>query len=82
MLAAPIILYTEVKQSELLLRGLPWKETVPEDVLLLLGKGFLARGQDVRLCKDRRGRANSRCVIHCRTKDEAIAGQIVLHRQI
>ena len=56
MFVQPIILYTEATRSELLLRGLPWKATVPEVVLLLLIKGFLAGEQDVRMCKDRGGK--------------------------
>ena len=81
-IAQPTILYAEAIQSELLLRGLPWKATVPEVVLLLLSKGFLAREQDVRMCKDRGGKANGRCVINSRSRDEAIAAQAVLHGQI
>ena len=50
--APPTILYTETVQSELLLRGLPWKATIPEVVLLLLSKGFLVREADVRMCRD------------------------------
>ena len=81
-IAQPTILYTKAIQSELLLRGLPWKATVPEVVLLLLSKGVLAREQDVRMCKDRGGKANGRCVINSRRRDEAIAAQAVLHGQI
>ena len=81
-IAQPTILYTEAVHSELLLSGLPWKSTVPEVVLLLLSKGFLAREQDVRVCKDRGGNAYGRCVINSRSRDEAISAQAVLHGQI
>ena len=81
-IAQPTILYTEAIHSELLLRGLPWKSTVPEVVLLLLSKGFLVREQDDRMCKDRGGKANGRCVINTQSRNEAIAAQAVLHGQI
>ena len=79
MLTQPVTLCTSTEQAELLLRGLPWKATIPEVVLLLLSKGFLVREVDVRMCKDGGGKANGRCVIRSRSRDEAIAAQAVLH---
>ena len=75
----PTIIYSESVQSELLLRGLPWKATVPEVILLLLSKGFLVREVDVRMCRDGGGKANGRCVIRSTSRDEAIAVQGLLH---
>ena len=78
----PPILYTELQQSELLLRGLPWRATVPEVVLFLLGAGFQANEGDVQLCKDRRGKPNGRAVVRVKTTDDAIRAQGATHGRI
>jgi hypothetical protein len=78
----PPILYTEVQQSELLLRGLPWKATVTQIVLFLLSAGFQANEGGVQLCKDRRGRPNGRCVVRVKTTDDAIRAQTATHGKI
>jgi len=79
--APPTIIYSESDQSELLLRGLPWKATVPEVVLLLLTKRFLVREDDVRMCRDGGGKAHGRCVIRSWSRDEAISAQGLLQGQ-
>ena len=81
MLSPPIV-YTETLHAELLLRGLPWSATVPEVLLFLLSHGFQANEGDVALCRDRRRKFNGRCIVRCRTKDEAFAAQGRTHGQV
>ena len=59
MLLPQPLLYTEVQQSELLLRGLPWKANPPEVALFLLGCGFQVNEGDIQLCLYQ-GRSNGR----------------------
>jgi hypothetical protein len=80
-LAQPPVVYTESVHAELLLRGLPWKATVPEVCLFLLSHGFQCNEGDVALCRDRRRKFNGRCVVRCRTRDEAFAAQRHVHGQ-
>jgi hypothetical protein len=79
MPAQPLLVYTETQQHELLLRGLPWRATAPEVVLFLLSHGFQAHENDVQLCGDRRRRFNGRCVVRCRTANDAITAACNVH---
>jgi hypothetical protein len=73
------IAYTETHQTELLLRGLPWKATIPELVLFLLAQGFQASEADVRMCTDKRNRFNGRATAQCKSFDDAIIAQSAVH---
>ena len=77
MLPQPV-LYQEVQQSELLLRGLPWKATPPEVALFLLGCGFQVNEGDIQLCLYQ-GRPNGRAVIRAKTTEDAIRAQSAVH---
>ena len=80
--AAPLlpqpVLYTEVQQSELLLRGLPWKAHPPEVALFLLGCGFQVSGGDIQLCIYQ-GRSNGRAIVCAKTTEDAIRAQSAVH---
>ena len=80
--AAPLlpqpVLYTEVQQSELLLRGLPWKATQSEVALFLLDCGFQVNGGDIQLCLYQ-GRSNGRAIVRAKTTDDAIRAQSAVH---
>ena len=77
MLPQPV-LYTEVQQSELLLRGLPWKATPPEVALFLLGCGFQVNEGDIQLCFYQ-GRSNGRAIVRAKTTEDAIRAQSAVH---
>ena len=77
MLPQPV-LYTEVQQSELLLRGLPWKATQSEVALFLLGCGFQVNGGDIQLCLYQ-GRSNGRAIVRAKTTEDAIRAQSAVH---
>ena len=77
MLPQPV-LYTEVQQSELLLRGIPWKATPPEVALFLLGAGFHVNEGDIQLCVFR-GTPNGRAVVRAKTAEDAIRAQSAVH---
>ena len=72
------VLYTEVHQTELLLRGLPWKATPPEVALFLLGCGFQVNEGDIQLCFYQ-GRSNGRAIVRAKTTEDAIRAQSAVH---
>ena len=72
------VLYTEVQQSELLLRGLPWKATPPEVALFLLSCGFQVNEGDIQLCFYQ-GRSNGRAIVRAKTTEDAIRAQSAVH---
>ena len=72
------VLYTEVQQSELLLRGLPWKAAPPEVALFLLGCGFQVNEGDIQLCLYK-GRPNGRAIVRAKTPEDAIMAQSAVH---
>ena len=71
------VLYTEILQSELLLRGLPWKATPPEVALFLLGVGFQVNEGDIQLCQSR-GLPKGRAVV--RAKNDRRRHQSAIRR--
>ena len=77
--AAPV-LYTEVQQTELLLRGLPWKATPPEVARFLLSCGFQASEGDIQLCSCQ-GQSNGRAIVKARTLQDAFQAQSAVHGQ-
>ena len=77
MLPQPVI-YTEVQQSELLLRGLPWKATPPEVALFLLSCGVQVSEGDIQLCFCQ-GRSNGRAIVRAKTTEDAIRAQSAVH---
>ena len=79
LLPAPV-LYTEVRQTELLLRGLPWKATPPEVALFLLSCGFQVSEGDIQLCFCQ-GRSNGRAIVRAKTTEDAIRAQSAVHGQ-
>ena len=79
LLPAPV-LYTEVQQTELLLRGLPWKATPPEVALFLLSCGFQVSEGDIQLCFCE-GRSNGRAIVRAKTTEDAIRAQSAVHGQ-
>ncbi len=78
MLQQPV-LYTEVQQSELLLRGLLWKATPPEVVRCLQGAVLQVNEGDIQLCRDTHGRPNGRAVVRAKTTEDAIRAQTAVH---
>ena len=72
------VLYTEVRQTELLLRGLPWKATPPEVALFLLSCGFQVSEGDIQLCFCQ-GRSNGRAIVRAKTTEDAIRAQSAVH---
>ena len=72
------VLYTEIQQSELLLRGLPWKANPPAVALFLLGCGFQVSEGDIQLCLYQ-GRSNGRAVVRAKTTEDAIRAQSAVH---
>ena len=78
MLLPQPVLYAEVQQSELLLRGLPWKATPPEVALLLLGCGFQVNEGDIQLCLYQ-GRSNGRAIVRAKTTEDALRAQSAVH---
>ena len=77
MLPQPV-LFTDVQQSELLLRGLPWTASPPAVALFLLGAGFQVNEGDIILCQSR-GRPNGRAVVRAKTTEDAIRAQSAVH---
>ena len=77
----PPVLYTEVRQTELLLRGLPWKATPTEVALFLLSCGFQVNEGDIQLCFCSQKRSNGRAIVRAKTTQDAIRAQSAVHGQ-